>query len=43
MPTEPSNVPLAMFLGSKVRWDEGPGDSRVSIELGIGDIDVRLD
>jgi len=31
------------FLGRKVRWDEGPGSSRVSVELGIGDIDVRLE
>ena len=31
------------LLGRKVRWNEGPGAARVSVELGIGDIDVRLD
>ena len=31
------------LLGRKVRWSEGAGGSRVSVELGVGDIDVRLD
>ncbi|HEY2955761.1 MAG TPA: hypothetical protein VGK89_10985 [Candidatus Eisenbacteria bacterium] len=31
------------LLGRKVRWSEGTGASRVSVELGVGDIDVRLD
>jgi hypothetical protein len=31
------------LLGRKVRWEEGTGASRVTIELGVGDIDVRLD
>ena len=31
------------LLGRKVRWEDGSGASRVSIELGVGDIDVRLD
>ena len=31
------------LLGRKVRWEEGTGGARVSIELGVGDVDVRLD
>jgi hypothetical protein len=31
------------LLGRKVRWSDGPGASHVSVELGVGDIDVRLD
>ncbi len=31
------------LLGRKVRWTEGTGTSRVSIELGVGDVDVRMD
>ena len=31
------------LLGRKVHWSEGTGESRVSVELGVGDIDVRLD
>ena len=31
------------LLGRKVRWNSGRGGARVSVELGIGDIDVRLD
>ena len=30
------------LLGRKVRWTDGTGDSNVSVELGVGDIDVRL-
>jgi hypothetical protein len=31
------------LLGRKVRWSEGAGGARVSVELGVGDIAVRLD
>jgi len=31
------------LLGRKVRWEDGTGASRVVVELGVGDIDVRLD
>ncbi len=31
------------FLGRKVRWNQGAGEARVSVELGVGDVDVRLD
>ena len=31
------------LLGRKVRWSEGSGAAHVSVELGVGDIDVRLD
>jgi hypothetical protein len=31
------------FLSKTVRWSDGPGHSRVSVELGIGDISVQLD
>ena len=30
------------FLGRKLHWLEGRGEGRVSVELGIGDVDVRL-
>lgn len=30
------------LLGRKVRWNEGTGAAQVSVELGVGDIDVRL-
>lgn len=31
------------LLGRKVRWSDGAGAANVSVELGVGDIDVRLD
>ena len=31
------------LLGRKVRWSDGAGAAHVSVELGVGDIDVRLD
>ncbi len=31
-----------MLIGAKVRWDEGPGDSRIAVKLGIGDAQVKL-
>lgn len=31
------------LLGRKVRWSDGTGPARVSVDLGVGDIDVRLD
>ncbi len=30
------------FLGKKVHWSEGSGRSHVSVDLGIGDISMRL-
>jgi len=30
------------LLGRKVHWTDGTGSSNVSVELGVGDIDVRL-
>ena len=30
------------LLGRKVRWHDGPGAADVRVELGVGDIDVRL-
>lgn len=32
-----------MLLGSKVRWADGAGDSRIDVKLGIGDAKVRLE
>jgi hypothetical protein len=32
-----------MLIGAKVRWDEGEGDSRIKVRLGIGDAKVRLE
>jgi hypothetical protein len=31
------------LFGRKVRWSDGVGRSRVNVELGIGDISMRLD
>jgi hypothetical protein len=31
------------WLGHKVRWGEGNGPSRVSVNLAVGEVDVRLD
>lgn len=31
------------WLGQKVRWGEGDGAGRVRVNLGIGEVDVRLD
>jgi hypothetical protein len=31
------------WLGHRVRWGEGPGPSRVSVNLGVGEVEVRLD
>lgn len=32
-----------MLLGAKVKWDEGEGDSRIAVKLGIGNAEVHLD
>lgn len=32
-----------MLIGSEVRWDDGPGNARIDIELGAGDATVWLD
>jgi hypothetical protein len=31
------------LLGRKVRWSDGTGPAHVNVDLGVGDIDVRLD
>lgn len=31
------------WLGHRVRWGEGPGPSRVSVNLGVGEVEVRLE
>ena len=31
------------LLGRKVRWSSGTGPAQVNVDLGVGDIDVRLD
>lgn len=31
-----------LFLANEVEWDEGTGDSRIEIEVGVGDADVNL-
>lgn len=31
------------WLGHRVRWGDGPGPSRVSVNLGVGEVDVRLE
>ncbi len=32
-----------MLIGAKVRWDEGAGDSRIAVKMGIGDAQVKLE
>ena len=32
-----------MLLGARLRWDEGEGESRIAVKLGIGDAQVRLE
>ena len=31
------------LVGSKVTWDEGPGEAEVAVKLSAGDITVHLD
>jgi hypothetical protein len=38
-----SSQAVSGLLGRKVRWSDGAGAARVSVELGVGDIAVRLD
>lgn len=33
----------SFFVGSEVAWDEGDGEARIDIEVGVGEIVVRLD
>ena len=33
----------SMLVGSEVYWDEGPGRSRIHIDLGVGKITLRLE
>lgn len=32
-----------MLIGAKLRWEDGPGDARIAVKLGIGDAQVRLE
>jgi hypothetical protein len=34
---------ISGFLGKRVHWDEGTGSSRMSVEVGVGDIEVTAD
>lgn len=31
------------LVGSEIVWDDGPGDARVRVDLGVGEVDVRLE
>lgn len=33
----------SLFVGSEVSWDEGEGEARIDVEVGVGEIDVRLE
>ncbi len=33
----------SLLVGSEVYWDEGPGRARIRIDLGVGEITLRLD
>jgi hypothetical protein len=32
----------SFLVGSEIHWDDGPGDARVQVDLGVGEIEVRL-
>ena len=38
-----SSVPTHGFLSKELHWNEGPGASRVKVNVGVGDINLRLD
>jgi hypothetical protein len=31
------------FLSKRLHWDDGAGSGRIDVDLGVGDVDVRLD
>lgn len=33
----------SLLVGSEVYWDDGPGESRIRIDLGVGEINLRLE
>jgi len=33
----------SLLVGSELFWDDGPGDARVHVDLGVGEVEVRLD
>lgn len=33
----------SLLMGTDVRWDDGPGKSELDIEVGVGEVTVRLD
>jgi hypothetical protein len=33
----------SFLVGSEVYWDDGPGKARIRVDLGVGEIDARLD
>lgn len=32
-----------LFLANTVEWDDGPGESEIEVEIGVGDATIRLD
>ena len=32
-----------LFLGNEIFWDDGDGDAHYSIEVGVGEIEIRLE
>jgi hypothetical protein len=37
------SVPGAGFLSKSLRWSDGTGTARIRVDLGVGDVDVRLE
>ena len=37
------NIEGSGWLGQKVRWGQGPGAARVAVNVGVGELEVRLD
>jgi len=31
-----------LLVGSEIYWDDGPGNARVQVDLGVGEIAARL-
>lgn len=33
----------SFLIGSEARWRDGPGEARIQVEVGVGEVSVRLD
>ena len=35
--------PRSFFVGSEVLWEDGPGAAELEIEVGVGEVTIRLE